>query len=349
MGILRTLLAISVLIAHSGSIFGIKLYDGNTAVILFFVISGFYMQLISDKYINTQYNWIDFYYSRFLRIYPYYIIVFICTLVIPLLFNFPYKEFGLTSYIVNNYDNLSIFSIIFIVFSNLFILGMEWSFIFSIGSTGSEFVFNPMQGIPLWMFFPVGQAWSISLELLFYGLFPFLVRLKTKNLFILLVYIYILHFIITLYVPEMYNSGTHRFFLTALRFFLMGMLSCRLYLFIMENKEEKIFILKNFFILFLLHLFFYVLGFQEIYVILFALFIPFLFHWTKKSFIDNYIGEYSFYIYIWHIFVLYTFRVYIEKGGAIIVLLFTVMLSYITIKYISPYFESVRIKFGSRK
>ncbi|MDN5051244.1 hypothetical protein [Aliarcobacter butzleri] len=41
MGILRTLLAISVLIAHSGDILGIKLYDGNTAVILFFVISGF--------------------------------------------------------------------------------------------------------------------------------------------------------------------------------------------------------------------------------------------------------------------------------------------------------------------
>lgn len=244
MGILRTLLAISVLIAHSGSIFGIRLYDGNTAVILFFVISGFYMQLISKKYINTKYNWMDFYFSRLLRIYPYYIIVLLSTFIIPIILNFSYKDFGLTSYIVNNYHNLSFISVIFIIFSNLFILGMEWSFIFSIGSSGTEFIFNPMQGIPLWMFFPVGQAWSISLELLFYGLFPLLVKLKTKNLFILLFCIYILHFIIILYIPEIYNSGTHRFFLTALRFFLMGMLSCRLYSFITENKEQKFFILK---------------------------------------------------------------------------------------------------------
>lgn len=94
---------------------------------------------------------------------------------------------------------------------------------------------------------------------------------------------------------------------------------------------------------------FYLYKYQEINIILFAFFIPILFYWTKKSKLDNFIGEYSFYIYIWHILVLYVYRVYYKDGGAFLILVVTVMLSYITIKYISPYFERLRISFGSRK
>ncbi len=51
MGTFRTLLAISVLITHSGPIFGVKLLNGDMAIHLFFVISGFLMSLIlSEKY-----------------------------------------------------------------------------------------------------------------------------------------------------------------------------------------------------------------------------------------------------------------------------------------------------------
>ncbi|MDN5051245.1 acyltransferase family protein [Aliarcobacter butzleri] len=285
------------------------------------------MQLISKKYIATKYTWIDFYFSRLLRIYPYYIIVLVCTLLIPLLFSFSYKDFGLTTYIVNNYENLSIFSTIYIFFSNIFILGMEWSFIFSIGNNASEFIVNPMQGIPLWMFFPVGQAWSISLELLFYLLFPIIVKLKNKSLVILLMGIYLLHIYILTFLPEIYNSGSHRFFLTALRFFIIGMLSYRFYDYILNNKKYYLFTLKNFFVLFFLHLLFYLYKYQEINIILFAFFIPILFYWTKKSKLDNFIGEYSFYIYIWHILVLYVYRVYYKDGGAFLILVVTFMSS----------------------
>lgn len=52
MGWLRFLLAVSVVIAHSGKVFGLRLYPGHTPVMLFFVISGFYMQIISIKYMN---------------------------------------------------------------------------------------------------------------------------------------------------------------------------------------------------------------------------------------------------------------------------------------------------------
>jgi len=49
MGLLRIILAIAVLVAHSGNLFGLKLTGGTVAVEVFFIISGFYMTMILDK------------------------------------------------------------------------------------------------------------------------------------------------------------------------------------------------------------------------------------------------------------------------------------------------------------
>ena len=46
MGLLRLILAISVVIWHSSPIFGISLVGGQAAVQAFYIISGFYMALI---------------------------------------------------------------------------------------------------------------------------------------------------------------------------------------------------------------------------------------------------------------------------------------------------------------
>ena len=79
MGSLRLLLAISVLIAHSGPISGFSLIGGIEAVEIFFIISGFYMALI----LNTKYVGVNSYYlfitNRFLRIFPTYWLVLLLT------------------------------------------------------------------------------------------------------------------------------------------------------------------------------------------------------------------------------------------------------------------------------
>lgn len=56
MGLIRILLAISVIIAHTESILGFNMVGGTLAVQAFFIISGFYMALIlSEKYdVSTQ-------------------------------------------------------------------------------------------------------------------------------------------------------------------------------------------------------------------------------------------------------------------------------------------------------
>ena len=48
MGLLRFILAASVVLAHSGDFFGFKFTGGLIAVETFFIISGFYMALILD-------------------------------------------------------------------------------------------------------------------------------------------------------------------------------------------------------------------------------------------------------------------------------------------------------------
>ena len=87
MGILRFLLALSVIASHASGV-GIPLpnekqypmwasylIDGRHSVALFFIISGFYMAMI----LNTKYqnNTLRFYGNRFLRLWPTYIIVLI--------------------------------------------------------------------------------------------------------------------------------------------------------------------------------------------------------------------------------------------------------------------------------
>ena len=54
MGLIRYLLAASVVLGHSSAIFGVTMLDANLAVRLFFIISGFYMALILDRKYQTQ-------------------------------------------------------------------------------------------------------------------------------------------------------------------------------------------------------------------------------------------------------------------------------------------------------
>ena len=78
MGILRILLAISVVLSHSSSIFRVSFVGGPLAVQAFFIISGFYMSLIlNEKYIGVNNSYKLFISNRFLRLYPmYWVILF---------------------------------------------------------------------------------------------------------------------------------------------------------------------------------------------------------------------------------------------------------------------------------
>ena len=96
MGTLRTLLAISVFLVHSQP--HDLLVGGQIAVQLFYMFSGFLISFIlieNKSYLSVK----NFYFNRFLRLYPIYFITALVTIIFYL--------FG--SYYLGNQNNFLLF------------------------------------------------------------------------------------------------------------------------------------------------------------------------------------------------------------------------------------------------
>ena len=73
MGVIRILLAISVVIAHSTPLFGLSFVGGRYAVQCFYMVSGFYMALVlNEKYLGPG-SYRVFISARLLRLFPVYL------------------------------------------------------------------------------------------------------------------------------------------------------------------------------------------------------------------------------------------------------------------------------------
>jgi peptidoglycan/LPS O-acetylase OafA/YrhL len=77
MGLIRLLLAISVITTHSTSIFGLNFIQGQIAVEIFFMISGFYMALILIEKYNKKTDYKIFISNRLLKIFPTYWLILV--------------------------------------------------------------------------------------------------------------------------------------------------------------------------------------------------------------------------------------------------------------------------------
>src|SRR6266481_2956213 len=81
MGILRLLLALSVIADHTKGMFGNRLVGGPTAVQSFYMISGFYMALVLNGKYNFPGSYRPFIIQRLLRLYPVYALVLLATVL----------------------------------------------------------------------------------------------------------------------------------------------------------------------------------------------------------------------------------------------------------------------------
>jgi len=178
MGILRFLLAVCVVAAHSRShLFGLPLLQSGLAVKTFFMISGFYMTLIlTSKYHADQGGgyWL-FISNRFLRIYPSYLVVFAGSLAFLISASFflhrPVDRLHLW---VEAWNEHRYMALLMLGFSQLSIFGMDLiaQFNYSAGH-GFGLAGSPV-GEPAWNFNILRQSWSISVEMMFYLLAPFI-------------------------------------------------------------------------------------------------------------------------------------------------------------------------------
>jgi len=309
MGLIRLLLAISVITAHSSTIFGLNFIQGQMAVEVFFMISGFYMALILTEKYTKKSDYKLFISNRFLKIFPTYWFVLLLTVLFQLFFLYLDQNSSKIPYLFSREYNLTPFTFITFIVSNLIIFGQDVLLFFGLNPTTGTLFFTPNFRLfkpETFNFIFISQAWTLSLELVFYFLAPFFNRFKNKYLLIIM----FLSLGLRLFI---YSKGlnhdpwNYRFFPTELIFFLAGILMYRFYLKIKDKQLKKI----------STYIFLFYTSFLVYYqflphertkqLVLFTLSfvcIPFIFNLFKNNKIDRFIGELSFPVYISHFLII---------------------------------------------
>ncbi len=312
MGILRFLLAISVVLNHSSSIFGCSLVGGQVAVQAFYIISGFYMSLIlNEKYIGINNSYKLFITNRLLRLYPLYWTVLILTILssFAIILYSNGTKYGNFEYYILYYDKMGIMSFLFLIFTNIFLFFQDIVMFLGLNTTTGNLFFtsNFRETSPmLFQFLFVPQAWTIGVEIAFYLIAPFIVRQKHIYIFSLILLSISTRVLLSFYGFNV-DPWSYRFFPTELVFFLMGIIAYHIYKKYKTININKIYLVTILIIIIsftITYSFINIDWISYIYLFIFFIALPFIFILTKNWKRDNYIGELSYPIYISHIFML---------------------------------------------
>jgi peptidoglycan/LPS O-acetylase OafA/YrhL len=305
---MRTLLAVSVLITHSAPIFGIRLLGGDTAVICFFVISGFLITLIlNEKYRDLK----AFYVNRALRIYTPYWSALLLSIVLFLLMTGgafdPVTSYG------KAVEGGDVLFLAWATISNMSLLGIDllryvvvepdWSIVFptflhATDGGGHELLFVP-------------QAWTLAIELQFYLVAPLLVRLRLLWVVGLAAGFLIMR---TIVFDHLRQQGLQlddtAIFPMMLGYFLLGALAYHGFRWWRDAKFPEpvkkwisavvwvagLALIFNGLALLQLR----ARGDYDLYFIAIAAVLPFAFYLTKDWKWDSRVGDYSYPIYVFH-------------------------------------------------
>jgi peptidoglycan/LPS O-acetylase OafA/YrhL len=321
MGLIRILLALSVLVGHMGGIFGFHLAPPPIAVELFFIISGFYMALILTEKYNSYGLFIS---NRFLKIYPAYLFIVLVTIGLSFIYFLKTHSYenGLVGKVLSAREKLSPGTMTLLLLPNLTIFGQDIMFFLKTDAHyhllfATNFTDSPLVLI---RFLAVPQAWSISLELMFYLIAPFLVKMSTKVLGIFIALGIALKII--LYTNGLnFDPWTYRFFPAELLFFLLGIISYRFYksptfASLDARLTGSASNLCYGTILAILFFYSYLIGNQLLFalsILLFTFSLPFIFSKFKKNKLDKKIGDFSYELYICHELVVYALMATLAK------------------------------------
>lgn len=313
MGALRLFLAVSVLAGHlryGRGIFGLSFLGGGFAVQCFFIISGFYMALVLNEKYNYQGSYWHFIQQRFLRLYPLYLVVAILILAVEgFITHVTAQPCGIYKILddTNRWSNP--LANCFYGVTNFFILGLDALFFTQQDMNTGQLYLTPYtlpNAWPCTNYLLNGPAWTLSVEMTFYILAPFLVRKSIKVQAAFLLSSFALRSVLFLSLPPHTSfPWTYTFFPSNLFFFMAGSLGYHFY----KHKREMLEKFASshmwlFWVYGLLMLDQGRLPFKEYFFYLYIpfsiLMVPLFFAYTRKNKTDRLIGELSYPYYLLH-------------------------------------------------
>ncbi len=323
MGILRTLLALSVVLDHLGGATTDWLVGGRLAVQLFYVISGFLISYVLTATDHYQGAVGRFYANRALRLYPIYLAVAALTLL-------AYAADGGAFWRV--YDHLPFAAELFLGLSNLLILGQDWLMFFGIEHGALAFTGSfAHSDVPLYQGLLVPQAWTLGVEMSFYLIAPFVLH-SPRRLLTLLAASLALRAVLIATGIGLSDPWTYRFFPTELALFLAGSLSHQVLLPRWQAWTDRFARLPELGtgLLLLYALAHFSIGLPHtlrdgLAVLLFAALLPLAFLFQSRHRLDQAIGELSYPIYICHTLVILFFTWLLDGAQRQQPALFTVL------------------------
>lgn len=323
MGLLRVALAMAVLLGHL-PIASYQFIHAATAVQAFYIVSGFYMALV----LEGKYKRVGLFYSnRLLRLMPTYFVMMAIAAVT--LWGLNASATGSVEIFATAFANPT--TALVLAFENVAIVGQEMLFWVTIGPDGS-LSFDPSGKLPdetttlAWQALLVPQAWSLSMELMFYALAPFLARLDWRTLLAIACLSLALRFAGGA-LPVDFGLWAGRFFPTVLFLFLLGMLAQRALPLVARMPKVLGWIFNVAVLAMVVALpLSGVPGPAQKWIVFAAIAIcaPFLFHAFKDNARDRWIGDLSYPLYLCHLVVIGLvltfeppFAVWVAIGGAL--------------------------------
>ncbi|MCE0521455.1 MAG: acyltransferase [Methylacidiphilales bacterium] len=321
MGLLRMLLAFSVLTAHmqGKNILGFRLIYGNLAVQCFFMISGFYMALVlNEKYFRPG-DYMPFLRQRVLRLFPACFFVLILMLVIEGIVSLAAGK-PLETYAIwfQHAADFSWSTWLVMIFSNVFVVGQEVNLFQAVDPvTGNLYFIRHFfdAPIPATSLIFNGPSWTLALEMMFYVIAPFIVRWSAwPQILVCLASVGLR--IGTYWMIDPTENSWHmvHFFPYELAFFMAGSIGYQIY----RHKKALLKSLEGFTHWFRWVFFALIIAYsrlpggaylrESILVPALFLMIPLLFFHTKNNPRDRLIGELSYPFYLVHSLILFTMR-----------------------------------------
>jgi peptidoglycan/LPS O-acetylase OafA/YrhL len=307
MGSLRFILALAVAAGHAASFFGFAanwILPGSRAVQIFYIISGFLMAMIlNGKYADTpRGNWL-FYSNRLLKIYVPYLAILFVTVIICLVAKAATGNAILLQAWFANAQSMTFPTWAFAVLTNIFIFGQEWGYLL-IYRAGSLFYSLQAFAEPpaASQFIIIGPAWTLSIELTFYLIAPFILR---RHVLLIAALAYVSYFLrFEGYHVGYYSEATnYRFFLFELSLFLYGAICFRLGKFLLAGEPRwstAITVVMLVTIICLTRYSQHLLANQyELYAIV-GIVLPTLFDFSRRHTWDRSLGDLSYPLYLVH-------------------------------------------------